>query len=176
MKNYLLAASAAIAAVAMAPAANAANFTINLMQSGNVYSADYGNSGLNGDFTDVFTFTPATPDAFGDVTLIQFGSIAASRMTFSAISLDGIDLMPFLHSRNGGNGWDIMVGDLFFGAGEHVLTISGNGGGDASYAGTVNFFAAPIPEAGTWAMMIFGLAAVGFTMRRRSYTARVAFS
>ena len=34
----------------------------------------------------------------------------------------------------------------------------------------------PVPEPATWAMMVGGIAAVGMVMRRRSHTARVAFS
>lgn len=173
MKNYLLAASAAIAAVAMAPAAHAANFNINLVQNGNTFTADFGNEGLNGAFSDTFTFLPALSESLGDIGLIQLGLNMAS-ITFTTLKINDYDLMPFLSPMGGGQGVGLL--ELPLGPGTHVLTVAGNAGGNASYSGLVNFVTTPVPEAATWAMMILGLAAVGFTMRRRSYTQRVAFS
>ncbi len=174
MNKFILAASAAAAAFAMAPTANAAAFDIELAQNGNTFTADYGNMGdLGIAFTDTFTFFPSITDAVGGFTLSHLQLDAMSAITFTAIWLNDIDLMPYLVSFGDGQG--IAKANLLLGAGQHVLTISGEAGANASYSGTVNFITSPIPEPTTWAMMIVGLAAVGFTMRR-SHTTRVAFS
>ncbi len=50
----------------------------------------------------------------------------------------------------------------------NVLFVSGTTGGEASFSGNINFAAAgAIPEPATWAMMLFGFGAVGYSMRRR---------
>jgi hypothetical protein len=54
-----------------------------------------------------------------------------------------------------------------FSAGAHSLVISGTGisGASASYGG--NLVATPVPEPGTFMMMIAGIAAMGAVVRRR---------
>ena len=55
----------------------------------------------------------------------------------------------------------------------NLLTINGTTFGDASYSGTLSFGAtAAVPEPATWALMLMGFGAVGFSMRRRRATAR----
>ncbi|MEZ5654598.1 MAG: FxDxF family PEP-CTERM protein [Sphingobium sp.] len=50
-------------------------------------------------------------------------------------------------------------------AGLQTLSVYGSAQKMGSYSGTLTF--ADVPEPGTWAMMILGLGAVGFAMRRR---------
>ncbi len=172
MNRYLLAATAAVAAVALAPAANATNFNINLDQSGTTYTADFGNSGLSGVFSDTFTFLPSIGEAIGDVSFIQVGFNTAA-ITVSSLSIDGYDLMPFLITQPGGSAL-IKLG-INLASGAHVVAVGGTAGGNASYSGTVNFEVVPVPEPASWAMMLVGIAAVGMTMRARTRM-RVAYS
>lgn len=175
MKKTLYAAATALAVVAMAPAANATDMSIAMVQNGDSYTADYGNQGLSGFFSDTITFTPAIGDALADLTLIQAGA-GLNAITFSELTLDGIDLLPSLSVVEGGS--LLLLTNYALSAGQHVLTISGTAGGNASYSGTTNFAlsAAAVPEPTTWAMMVVGIAAVGMTLRRRSRVSRVAFS
>ncbi|OJY71607.1 MAG: hypothetical protein BGP16_13485 [Sphingobium sp. 66-54] len=174
MKKTLYAAAAALGVVAMAPAASATDLSIALVQSGDSYTADYGNAGLANAFSDTITFTPAIADALADITLIQAGT-GLSAITFSELTLDGIDLLPSLTAIPGSN--VLVLTGYALAAGEHVLTVGGTAGGNASYSGTVNFaLGAAVPEPATWAMMVVGVAAIGMTLRRRSHVTRIAFS
>lgn len=174
MKQAFYAAAAALGVVAMAPAASATDLSYALVQNGDSYTADYGNAGLAGSFNDTITFTPSIGDALADITLIQAGNGLAA-ITFSELTLDGIDLLPSLVINPGSS--VLVLTDYVLAAGEHVLTIGGTAGGNASYSGTVNFaLSAAVPEPATWAMMVVGVAAIGMTMRRRSNVTRIAFS
>jgi len=177
MNKFLLAASAAVAALTMAPAAQAAPFDVHLIQNGNSFTADFGNGGLNGSFSDTFTFLPSLAPSLGDIGIMQIGSNERA-IEFTTLTFNGVNLLPLLSTQPGGQ--SLIYFEVPLDAGKHVLSVAGNvlgveGMGNASYSGNVNFVTAPVPEPTTWAMMIFGIAAVGFTMRR-SQTARVAFS
>ena len=70
------------------------------------------------------------------------------------------------------------LSDLWLGAGQYMLTISGDNRGNGSLGGSVTIEQA-VPEPATWAMMLFGFGAVGFAMRRRKQqktTQRVRFA
>lgn len=51
-------------------------------------------------------------------------------------------------------------------AGTYKLTVEGTANTAATYGGNITFSA--VPEPATWALMILGFGAVGFSMRRRS--------
>lgn len=170
MKKTLFAVSAALAALAMAPAANATVFNVVLSQDANTYTSGYSsNGGLSGFFSDTFNFSPFIGASSADISLTNVGK-GTKKIVFSKIQLDGINLLPFL------SGNVVSIADLPVAAGLHKLIIEGTAGGNASYGGNVNFTLAAVPEPATWAMMIAGIGAVGVAMRRRSATARVAFS
>jgi len=174
MKTALYAAAAALGVVAMAPAASATDLSYALVQDGDSYTANYGHAGLAGAFNDSITFTPSVGDSLADITLVQAGT-GLTAISFSELTLDGIDLLPSLVSNPGGS--VLLLTGYALAAGEHVLTIGGTAGGNASYGGTVNFaLGSAVPEPATWAMMLVGVAAIGMTMRRRSPVTRVAFS
>jgi hypothetical protein len=59
--------------------------------------------------------------------------------------------------------------------GDSVSAFAPTPGGDTNdYAGSISFSAAAVPEPGTWAMMLLGFGAVGYSMRRRRTTHRLA--
>jgi hypothetical protein len=50
----------------------------------------------------------------------------------------------------------------------NTITINGTSAGDASYSGTLSFgMSSAVPEPATWALMLLGFGAVGFSMRRQ---------
>ncbi|MEO1969825.1 MAG: FxDxF family PEP-CTERM protein [Sphingomonadaceae bacterium] len=55
-------------------------------------------------------------------------------------------------------------------AGTYTLTVEGSANTAATYGGNITFSA--VPEPATWALMILGFGAVGFSMRRRSAAVR----
>ncbi len=48
--------------------------------------------------------------------------------------------------------------------------------GNGSYAGTATFEPSAVPEAGTWAIMLFGIGGIGASMRVRRRQAKVAYA
>jgi hypothetical protein len=89
-------------------------------------------------------------------------------VTFSSTDLLGFDISGFsgagFFSLNNG----FFGVDLNTGAATRIGTVgSGN---------LIGISVAPVPEPGTWAMMLIGFGAVGAAMRRRRQTARAAFA
>ena len=64
---------------------------------------------------------------------------------------------------------DYALTGLNLGAGTYTLTIEGTRGASGSYGGNVSFEFVDrgVPEPATWAMMLLGLGAVGWQLRRR---------
>ena len=60
-------------------------------------------------------------------------------------------------------------------AGNYRVAFSGNAPANGAVAtGNLTFQVAPVPEPGTWAMMLVGFGAIGFAMRRRQQPVRLA--
>ena len=95
----------------------------------------------------------------------------------------------FFGSTSGGESWSIYGSDLLGTLGDLLLTgssegslvglpnfgdynyynfVSNNGGGKNVLLGGLSYNAAAVPEPATWAMMLLGFGAVGFSMRRRN--------
>jgi len=126
-------------------------------------------------FTDTVTFT--TPTGYNSVSSILNSTFNTSNpltnLNFNSVVLN-----------NGTSNFAFnIVNGVFDSASRemipltanasNVLTITGTTFGDASYSGTLSFGATPaVPEPATWALMLMGFGAVGFSMRRkRSATA-----
>ncbi|MEG8055061.1 FxDxF family PEP-CTERM protein [Sphingomonas aerolata] len=57
------------------------------------------------------------------------------------------------------------------------IVVNGTSRGNGSYAGTATFEpTAAVPEAGTWAIMLFGIGGIGASMRVRRRQAKIAFA
>ena len=57
------------------------------------------------------------------------------------------------------------------------IVVNGMSRGNGSYAGTATFEpTAAVPEAGTWAIMLFGIGGIGASMRVRRRQAKIAFA
>lgn len=170
MKTFVLAATAALAALTMAPAANAAT---SIVLTGSPLSGSFGNT-VSGGFSDVYEFTLSNPGyASGSVTSISFAGLgAAGDISFDSISID--DAFFFTPMSSGVNEWHLLTPAVLLSGTTHTLKLIGSAIGTGSYGGQLNV--AAVPEPATWAMMVIGIAAVGMTMRRSSKNMQVAFS
>lgn len=167
------------AAFAAAPAAHAATFvpgSPNFTVIGNPFtgpvSAFYGNGGLSGAFTDMFTFTIganglgsgsiATSSA-GGPTSVNFSSVVFNNGTTNyAVTIAG--------GLGSLSGIPITAGTL------NTLTVMGTGGGNGSYGGNLSFVADAVPEPATWALLMLGFGAMGLMIRRRKQQTSVSYA
>ena len=181
MKKILIAGLLAATGTVSAPAFAAP--TIDLSGSG---SAFFGNTIPNGgNFTDVFkVILPNSSVTASVITVALRGDNKLGDIDFSSITLNGIE---FTKTRSDTSGGPLeAVSESFvlrppadFMAGTYDLILVGRAYGNSSYSGTINAdVTAAVPEPATWAMMLVGFGAVGYTMRRRKskVTTRVQFA
>lgn len=159
MKKFALAATAA-AVVAFAGAATAAP----------IITFD-GTSGTFGDdtvsespFNRTFQFDVTTP-GFLSLTISSGRTEALNDLDFSSVTINGINFKVGTSGENEFRFRNNVVANL----GLNVIEVEGASGGNAAFAGSITFSDSPvaIPEPATWAMMILGMGAVGYTLRRR---------
>ncbi len=169
MKKTILAATAAIAALGLAPAANATVVEGIQLSTSKVFDHFEGKASASGLQSDVFSFTLDVASYFTSAKLSSVQGLG--NIDFTAVNLDGI--YNFVVT----NGFfdTAEIAGVYLSAGTHNLNVSyTSSGADVTYSGDIAI--APVPEPTTWAMMVAGIAAVGMTMRRRSQNVRVAFS
>lgn len=179
MNKFLLAASAAVAAMTMAPAASADVYnpdvengiTLTLANLSDGFSS---NTLPVGPVYDVFNFfVPISGIATADATFSSTPASALEGFTGGLYDENDNWLSSFQFITFGTGLFGSLDAIAVEGGKNYKLIFAGNANAETSYGG--NLAITPVPEPTTWAMMIFGIAAVGFTMRR-SQTARVAFS
>lgn len=148
-----IAGAAFAAAIAVgAPAAAHAGTTI----------ISFGNTpGTSGQFTDVYTFSFPTAGRVS-VTVNSTDSGSRTNVNFrnNGVTLNGTPLSVI----SSGVVELLQVINQPVAAGLQTLSVSGSAQKLGSYSGTITF---AVPEPATWAMMILGMGAVGFAMRRR---------
>lgn len=181
MKMFKYAVAASLAAAAMSGTAQAAevvttgpNATTVMATldpgANNSFSIGFSDSNLARPFTELLTFTT---DLAG-ILSINFGST----LTSDANDVDFTNAFLTGTGINGQLSIPEILGDpnetrarngIQVGQGTYTLTIQGNPGTTSgSLGGTVAFQSvAAVPEPGTWAMMLLGFGAIGFSMRRR---------
>lgn len=183
MKRHLSILAGIASVAAFAPAANAATFTPgspNFTVSGNIangpVSANIGNSGIvSGNFSDSFLFR-----------IDQFGTGSGSISTSTSLIGSSTDLDILSVTVNGlaaarttlgnGAGEFFSIGDVPILSGAlNSIVVTGFSRGNGSYGGNATFTPA-IPEPTTWAIMMIGIAGIGFGLRRqRRTTTSVSF-
>lgn len=192
MKMLKYAAAAALATATLGGTAQAAQIVttgpnattvMGTLEAGanNDFSIGFSDANLANPFSELLTFTT---DAAGLLS-INFGSTLTSArndVDFSEAFLTGTGIVGQIAIPQilGDPNETRALNGLNIGQGTYTITIRGTPGTESgSLGGTVAFqsVAAAVPEPGTWAMMLLGFGAVGFSMRRRrqgSHLAQVA--
>jgi len=125
-------------------------------------SGVYGNSNHSGpNVAD--SFTVPTGKGWLSATISSIGS-GVSNIDFSSVTLNGT---PYSTVTTGFSEFRRII-RLPVDAGNQTIQVMGVSGGDGSYDGTLSFTA--VPEPATWTMLILGMGAIGFAMRRRPVT------
>lgn len=148
-------------------------------------SATFGDTGIpSGNFTDTFTFqSPFPAVGSGSVTTslasLAFGSAIDTDLL--SVLFNGINA-PVVYRDAAGNVCPVKgVGTcgastqfaltnvpILFGPGNfNTIVVNGFSRGNGSYGGNGTLVPAAVPEPATWAMMLLGFGALGFSMRRR---------
>lgn len=162
MRRFLTATALCAAAAVASPAMAAPIITFAPTQSDGSTSATFSDTGIStGSFTDTFTFSLPAGLVSSTISSI-FTTSQMNNVNFSSVTFDGT---AYNIVSQGQVEFRTLLSDPIA-SGLQTLAISGNSGGNASYAGTLSFAAASaVPEPATWAMMILGMGAVGFALR-----------
>ena len=177
MKTLMLTTAASFAVVAMATPAAA----VTEIDGGEIVLTEE-----DGTETGTFAATVDAADEFSATftfDLSQDGVLSgtASTTTVQIGSLTDVDFTSILLN---GNAFTLIEGPFGFNefgaiaslpamAGVQTLVVNGLSRGNGSFAGTISFMPmAAVPEPGTWALLLLGFAAVGFSMRRSKTTVR----
>lgn len=200
MNKIALGGIATALALAFAPAATAATFTIddnaaNSAQGGffftttaamdfSAVNAVFGHTVVAPGFDDTFQFR-LPRDGVGSGSITTTFTTTASQITITDVIITNVagQVFSFLNgditvnttgtTQQFSAGLIPIIGDL---AAFNTIRVIGTVNGANTYTGTVSF-AAAVPEATTWALMILGIGAVGFAARRARKTAvRVTYA
>ena len=157
----LTAATAAPATVVVEFPETTVTTTLDTDLSGITFAIGYEDAGLSNPFEEALQFTN---DLAGVYTItLSTSSVIIDELFLSGSSIaDTIIPLTF----NSGNIYQFALDGLTLDPGTYTLNINGHFNGDrSSFGGDVTF--AAVPEPATWAMMLIGFGAVGFSMRRR---------
>ena len=163
MKKLLLSMTAGVAAIAMAPAANAAQ-TLTITGPSGTFGDD---TVLGGAFTRTFSFlTPAGFNlASATISSVMTGDNNLTNLDFSSVTLNGTQ---FSTIASGVTEFRNLLNQNIVPGATNNLVVAGNSGGAGSFSGTLSFAAvSAVPEPATWAFMLVGFGAVGYSMRKR---------
>jgi hypothetical protein len=119
-----------------------------------------------GFFTDSYTFTiEGEGDLTGSAQVLSVGdTLGIRRLTVSLLDSDAMVIGTDSRPRNGFSFVDLAPGDYTLRITGRATGLSGGTYSGAIFADTTTV---PIPEPETYALMLAGLAAVGFIARRR---------
>jgi hypothetical protein len=174
MRKLLLSAIGAMTLVGGATTATAASVIVGPVPavltppSSSVFGAVLtGSPSTSTAINDVFTFTilggPALTDAQVSTILLN----DTQNVNFSSILLDSTFAFTKTSSDPNPETW-ALLNPVTLGTGTHTISVLGTLLGETgSYSGTINVQVAPVPEPGTWAMMLLGFGAIGLMIRRR---------
>lgn len=172
MKSLKLGIAAAIAAaVVPAASASAAVITVDTSVPAGGFSQDNvtcttAGAALPCGFSDAGSFV--TPAGFNQVSLTIStaiaGNNAATDVNFASVLFNGV---AFTLTPTGAAEFGSLLNQTLVAGATNNLVVTGTTGGNGSFRGTLSFANVPaVPEPGTWALMLLGFGAVGFSMRR----------
>jgi hypothetical protein len=171
MRKMIFRAALAASVFAMAPAAYAAvtistPTTVEARENALRTSISFDESAVAvGSFTELLTFSS---DIASTLIFTLGTSFAGVNFTDVFVTQAGTSTRFDLTGARGANvNPEQLSGSFVANPGTFTLNITGNntGPGVGTLAGTVSMSA--VPEPGTWAMMLIGFGAVGYSMRRR---------
>lgn len=167
MKKFIMAGAALLTAMVAQPAM-AAVFVLNVSTGSAGFNQTY--TEADSPFTDEYQFTVG-PDlaANGLVGTIEISGGADLDITGIKLVSAGGTVFDFTYSDPIPEPQVIFLPVSALTAGLQQLYITGRVAGDpgvgASYAGLVNLIS--VPEPATWAMMLAGFGAIGYSLRSR---------
>jgi hypothetical protein len=164
MKKFGVYALATAAALAFAPAANAAQY---LTISGP--SGTYGDDTVTGSFERVFTFGPIAGYQIASLDLTSIATSAETDVNFTSATFNGV---AFNVLSTGTQEFRNLLNQALIN-GTNTIRITGTSGANGAFSGTISL--AAVPEPATWALMLGGFGLVGTAIRRRAKVA-VAFA
>jgi hypothetical protein len=177
MKKLILSALGGVAALTMAPAAQAAQVITITGPSGTFGDDMVGcSTGATAPCSFTRTFNFVTPAGFtlasADISSIFSTDNPLTNIDFTTVTLNGVN---FATLSTGTQEFRNLLNQTIVAGANNTLFVSGTTGGNAAFSGNLSFAAASaVPEPATWGMMLIGFGAVGYSMRRRPRTHRVA--
>ena len=175
MRKILTTAASCAALAAASPAWAAPILTFAPPSANGSTSGTFSDTGIaSGTFTDTITFTLPAGLLSSTISSI-FTTDQMTNVSFTSVTLNGL---AYNIVSQGQVEFRTLLADPIA-SGLQTLIVTGTSGGNGSYSGTLSFQAvtAAVPEPAAWAMMILGMGAVGFAMRRRrKVTTRVSYA
>lgn len=151
----------AAAMLASMGAAQAETFTVDLTGGPTNWTGGFNATHTAGAFTDTFNFVNFNGKGLAAGFAANY-AYKGHDINFTSATLNGVTL----DLTNSGKESSVRFEDLVV-DGALSLVISGVSIGSASYAGTLDLVAAPVPEPATYGMMLGGMGLLAFVARRR---------
>ena len=138
------------------------------------YSADYGAHAGTQAVDDKFVFT-IPQNGLGSGNFSTSFTVNSNKFTLTDILFNGTSY--FGQVAVGPHGWSLSIDNpLPITANiQNTLEIVGKVVGKNGYSGNLTF-AAAVPEASTWGMLVLGFAAIGASCRSRRRSANITFA
>ena len=163
--------AAVVASAMFATSAQAATFLTISGPSGTFGDDEVtcGSAATPCTFTRNFQFV--TPAGF-NIASIDVSSIATANVQtnidFSSVTLNGVN---FNTIATGVQEFRNILNQNLVPGGNNILAINGTSGANSAFSGNLSFSSvAAVPEPTTWMLMLFGMAGIGFSMRRKKDT------
>ena len=173
MNKFAVAALAALAAASVTPAAHASVVEGIQLSSSQVFDHFEGIADAAGNGSDSFSFSLDVDSVFTSSILSSVGSPLAD-LEFMTVDFDGVHAFTVTNGFFSG----ATISGVQLAAGAPTLNVKyGSTAAGVTYSGNIAIApATPVPEPATWALMLVGIGAAGYTYRRRVTKARLALA